>query len=90
VQAIIGAAICWFAYRLALALTGDERAGLFVAGALAVSPVFVIEPAQILTETLYMFLVTAGLTLYVEWRPTMRRARCGCWRRAARCSVWPR
>ena len=32
----------------------------------AVSPVFVLEPAQIATETLYIFLLAAGLTLYLE------------------------
>ncbi len=64
-QALMGAATCYFAYRLACILSRDERAGLLAAGALAISPVFVIEPAQMQTETLYLFLVTGALLVYV-------------------------
>lgn len=65
VQAVMGVALCAVAYRLARWLGGD-RAGLWAAGALAVSPAFVIEPAALLSETLYMFLVSAGLWVYVR------------------------
>jgi 4-amino-4-deoxy-L-arabinose transferase-like glycosyltransferase len=65
-QAIMGTATCYFAYRLARLLSRDERAGLIAAGVVALSPVFIIESAQILTETLYIFLVTSGLWLYAE------------------------
>ncbi len=65
-QALMGAATCYFAYRLATILTQDEHAGLVAAGVLAISPVFVIESAQILTETLYVFLVFGALLLYVD------------------------
>lgn len=65
-QVLMATATCWFAYRIAKALTDDERAGLVAAGALAIAPVFVLETAQLLTETLYIFLVTGGLTAYVE------------------------
>lgn len=69
IQALMGTAICYFAYRLTRSITDDERAGLLAAGLLAVSPVFVMETAQITTETVYMFLVTAALTLYVtSWQ----------------------
>lgn len=63
-QALMGAATCYFAYRLACMLAPDRRAGLVAAGVLAISPVFVIETAQILTETLYIFLVTGALLAY--------------------------
>lgn len=63
-QALLGAATCYFAYRLAWLAGKDERAGVLVAGVLAVSPAFVIEPAQILTETLYLFLLSGSLWLF--------------------------
>lgn len=66
-QALMGAATSYFAYRLALALVGDRRAGLLAAAVLAVSPVFVMEAGQILTETLYIFLASGGLLAYVAW-----------------------
>lgn len=65
-QALLSTATCFFAYALAVRVTGRERAGLIVAGVLAVSPVFIVEAAQILTETLFIFLVAGGVWLYVE------------------------
>jgi 4-amino-4-deoxy-L-arabinose transferase-like glycosyltransferase len=65
-QVLMGTATCYFAYRLALLVSGDERAGLIAAGVLAVSPAFIIETGQILTETVYIFLVTAALLIYVS------------------------
>ncbi len=64
-QAVMGVATCCFAYRLARAVAGDERAGLVAAAVLALHPAFVIESAQILTETLYTFLAIAGLWVYL-------------------------
>lgn len=64
-QAIMGAVTCFFAYRLAWAVADDERAGLVAVAVLAVHPAFVLESAQILTETLYTFLAVAGLWVYV-------------------------
>ena len=66
-QAILSAATCVFAYRLAWRLTDSPRAGLIAAGALALSPAFIIESSVILTETLYVFLAAAGLSAYVEY-----------------------
>lgn len=65
-QAVMGTLTCFFAYRLAVVLTDETRAGLIAAVALAIAPVFIIEAAQILTETLYIFLVMGGLTAYIE------------------------
>ncbi|MBZ0287306.1 MAG: hypothetical protein K8I30_06810 [Anaerolineae bacterium] len=65
-QVLMATATCWFAYRMARTLTDDDRAGLLAAGAVAVAPVYVLETAQLLTETLYIFLVAGGLTAYVE------------------------
>jgi hypothetical protein len=66
VQALMGAATCYFAYRLASILAKDERAGLLAAGALAISPAFIMETAQIQTETLYIFLVSGALLAYIS------------------------
>jgi 4-amino-4-deoxy-L-arabinose transferase-like glycosyltransferase len=65
-QALLGAATCYYAYRLGRAISGDTRAGLIAAAVLAIAPAFVLETAQITTETLYIFLVTAALAIYVE------------------------
>jgi 4-amino-4-deoxy-L-arabinose transferase-like glycosyltransferase len=66
-QALLATATCYFAYRLARRLTGDARAGLIAAGALALAPTFIIETAQIATETLYLFFLAGGMFVYVEW-----------------------
>ncbi|MBZ0284635.1 MAG: glycosyltransferase family 39 protein [Anaerolineae bacterium] len=65
VQALLSTATCYLGYRLAWTISKDERAGLLTAGVLAFSPVFVLESAQILTETLYLFLISSGLWLYI-------------------------
>lgn len=66
-QAILSTITCYFVYRLTLRLTNNERAGLLAAGVLAISPAFIIEASQILTETVYIFLVSGGVWLYVEY-----------------------
>jgi 4-amino-4-deoxy-L-arabinose transferase-like glycosyltransferase len=65
-QVLMGTATCYFAYRLACILSQDERAGLLAAGVLAISPVFIIEPALIQTETPYIFLVMGALLVYLS------------------------
>ena len=65
-QVLLSTATCYFAYRLALRLTGHENAGLLAALLLAISPVFIVEAAQILTETVFIFLLVGGMWLYVE------------------------
>lgn len=66
-QVILSTITCYFAYRLTLRLTSSERAGLLAAGVLAVSPAFIIEASQILTETVFIFLTVGGVWLYVEY-----------------------
>lgn len=65
-QALMSTALCFFAYRLSYRISGSYSAGLIAAAVLAISPVFILEAAQVVTETLYVFLLTAGLWLYVE------------------------
>jgi 4-amino-4-deoxy-L-arabinose transferase-like glycosyltransferase len=70
-QALMGTATCYFACKLAEAATGDTRAGLLAGAVVAISPVFVIESAQILTETTYVFFAAAGLWCYIRLTGTM-------------------
>ncbi len=65
-QALLGTVAVYLAYRLARTLSGSSGVGLIAAGVLAVSPAFVMESGQITTETVYIFLVTAALAVYVE------------------------
>jgi 4-amino-4-deoxy-L-arabinose transferase-like glycosyltransferase len=65
-QAILSAVTCYFAYRLGVLLTGRENAGLLAAFVLAISPAFIVESGQILTETVYIFLIAGGIWLYTE------------------------
>ncbi len=64
-QAALSTITCYFVYRLAWAISRDVRAGLIAAAVLAVSPAFIIESGQILTETLFIFLLSGGLWLYI-------------------------
>lgn len=64
-QVVMSTLTCYFVYRLAWAISRDVRAGLIAAAVLAVSPAFLIETGQILTETLFIFLLAGGLWLYI-------------------------
>jgi hypothetical protein len=66
VQVILSTATIYLTWRLTRSFTEDDRPGLIAALALTLSPVFIIEPAQTLTETLYLFLLLAGLVVYLE------------------------
>lgn len=65
-QAILSAAVTLFGAGLAYRLTGRGGAGVIAAFALALHPALILESGQLLTETLYIFLVMGGLCLYVE------------------------
>ena len=69
-QALLSTTTCFLAYRLGRKLTEDRRVGLVAAGALALSPVFILESAQIATETLYIFFIALALTVYLERQST--------------------
>ncbi|NDJ62175.1 MAG: phospholipid carrier-dependent glycosyltransferase [Chloroflexi bacterium] len=66
VQALLSAAVIGLAYRLAVRLTDRRGVGLRAAALVACSPALIIESGQILTETLFICLLTGGLWLYVE------------------------
>ena len=60
------------AYRVAPAQQA-HRAGLIAAAMLAIAPVFIIESAQILTETLYVACIAGGMAAYVEALARLQR-----------------
>lgn len=66
-QCLASAATVYLAYRLACVIAGDGRAGLVAAGLMALHPALVTEPANIATETLYVFFLAMGLWLYIEY-----------------------
>ncbi len=66
VQCVLGTVSCYFAYRITLVISHSQRPALLAAAILAISPVFVIESALVLTETLYIFLVSGGMWFYLS------------------------
>jgi len=66
-QCLASLATVYLAYRMAVVITGDGRAGLVAALLMALHPALVTEPAKIATETLYIFFLAMGLWLYIEY-----------------------
>ena len=66
-QCLAGAATIWLTARIALVMTKDERAMLLAAGLMALHPAMIMEPANIATESLYIFFVALGIWLYMEY-----------------------
>ncbi|MDE2854494.1 MAG: glycosyltransferase family 39 protein [Chloroflexota bacterium] len=66
-QCLASIATVYVAGRLAFTIAGGARAGIIAAALMAFHPAFVTEPANIATETLYIFFVALGLWLYVEY-----------------------
>ena len=66
-QAILSTATAYFVYRMArqVGLHG-ERVGIIAAALVALNPIFILESAQILTETVYVFFISAGLAVYID------------------------
>ncbi|MCA9904219.1 MAG: glycosyltransferase family 39 protein [Anaerolineae bacterium] len=65
VQAILGTVTCYWAYLIADRI-GGRRAALFAAAVLAFSPAFILETAQVATETLYLFWLGAAMVVYLS------------------------
>jgi 4-amino-4-deoxy-L-arabinose transferase-like glycosyltransferase len=64
IQVVMGISICYFASSLARTFSNSPVAGLASLALLAFSPSFIIETGQVLTETLYMFLMFGGIWAY--------------------------
>jgi len=66
VQIGLSLLVVWWGYRLARELGGDHRAGMVTAIGLGIGPAFVIEPVYILTEPLFIALLTGAVWLYTR------------------------
>lgn len=67
VQAVLNILVCYFSYYIGTKLSNDKRIGLLSATALTFSLAMIYETTNILTETLYMFLLMFSLSLYIKW-----------------------
>ena len=67
IQCLLGAATAYLAYRLGAVISRGLGAGIIAAALIAFHPTFIIEPANIATETFYIFFVAVGSWLYVEY-----------------------
>lgn len=67
VQAMLSTLTIFFVYRLTVALTQDLRAARLAGAGVAFNPAFIIEAANILTETLYIFLIAAACWLLADF-----------------------
>ncbi len=66
-QCLASIATVYLASRLSQLITGDRRVATTVAVLAAFHPVFIIEPASIATETLYIFFLVLSFWLYTEY-----------------------
>jgi 4-amino-4-deoxy-L-arabinose transferase-like glycosyltransferase len=67
IQAVIGVATAYLAYRIGWCITDDKRVGLVACALLIFHPSFIIESSNIATETFYIFFLTMGLWLTIEY-----------------------
>lgn len=65
-QCLASAATAYLVFRIG-SVIGGTRAGIAGAALAAFHPALIFEPANIATETLYIFFLSCGLWLYVEY-----------------------
>lgn len=65
-QCLASVATAYLVFRIG-SLLGGPRAGIAGAALAAFHPALIIEPANIATETLYIFFLVCGLWLYLEY-----------------------
>jgi 4-amino-4-deoxy-L-arabinose transferase-like glycosyltransferase len=64
-QAVMGTLTAYFAYRMARRIAG-KRAGWIAVAFVAINPIFILENGQILTESTYVFLLSAAFAMYLD------------------------
>jgi len=67
VQCLVSVGTAYLAFRIVLTIVADLRAGLMAAALVALHPTFIVESNTIATETFYVFFISAGLWLYIEY-----------------------
>lgn len=73
-QCLVSIVTAYLAYRIAAAISRSGSAAIVAAVLMAFHPALVTEPANIATETLYIFFISAGLWLYIEFIAAEARA----------------
>jgi 4-amino-4-deoxy-L-arabinose transferase-like glycosyltransferase len=66
-QCLIGTLTTYFAYRIGWRITGNRLVGLVACALLSFHPSYIIESSNIATETFYIFFLTIGLWLYIDY-----------------------
>ncbi len=66
-QCLASIATVYLAYRMTATISRRASTGLVAATLMAFHPALVTEPANIATETLYIFFISAGLWLYLKF-----------------------
>ena len=66
-QCLASVATVYLACRISALITGDHRVATVVAILAAFHPAFVMEPANISTETLYIFFLVLGFWIYINF-----------------------
>ena len=66
-QCLASSATVWLAARLALLASADPRIATTAAALAAFHPGLIVEPANIASETLYIFFLLAGLWLHLDY-----------------------
>ncbi|MEO0563811.1 MAG: hypothetical protein AAF125_17025, partial [Chloroflexota bacterium] len=67
IQALLSTASVYFVYRVSWRLADDPRAGLVAAAVTATSVALIVTAVDVMTETLYIFFLVAGIDAYIEW-----------------------
>jgi 4-amino-4-deoxy-L-arabinose transferase-like glycosyltransferase len=65
VQALAGVATCYCVYHIARSI-GGERTSMIALALMTLSPVFILEAAQITTETLYLLWLGLAFVFYLQ------------------------
>lgn len=67
IQCILGIGTAYMSFRIATVVSKNQGAGLLAGALIALHPSFIIESSNIATETFYIFFLTMGLWLYIEY-----------------------
>ncbi|MCY3780613.1 MAG: phospholipid carrier-dependent glycosyltransferase [Chloroflexi bacterium] len=66
-QCLASMATVYLAFRLSLLISRDRRVASLITFLAAFHPAFVVEPANIATETLYVFFLALGFWIYLNY-----------------------
>ena len=67
IQCLASVATIFMAFQISTTVARDTHAGLITAVLMAFHPALIVEPSKIATETMYIFFITLGLWLYIQY-----------------------